>query len=98
MVLQTYQNFIEMTSNVIYIVTLGVGCKCPCKIHLNTQCPPPPDFQTFLHPFNHVALHKNTFFATSCFSAFLERRSYEENPKNSRKRNQSPGVEMFNEE
>ena len=30
-----------MTSNMIYIVALGVGFKCPRKIHLNTQCPPP---------------------------------------------------------
>ena len=29
--------FIEMASNIIYIVALGVGFKCPCKIHLNTQ-------------------------------------------------------------
>ena len=27
-----------MTSNMIYIVALGVGFKCPRKIHLNTQC------------------------------------------------------------
>ena len=26
-----------MTSNIIYIVALGVGFKCPRKIHLNTQ-------------------------------------------------------------
>jgi hypothetical protein len=25
---------------VIYIVALGVGFKCPRKIHLNTQCAP----------------------------------------------------------
>ena len=37
MVFQNYQNFIEMTSNMIYIVALGVGFKCPHKIHLNTQ-------------------------------------------------------------
>ena len=37
MVLQTYQNFIELTSNRIYIVAFGVGLKCPRKIHLNTQ-------------------------------------------------------------
>ena len=42
MVLLTYQNFIEMPSNMIYIVTLGVGFKCPRKINLDTQCPPPP--------------------------------------------------------
>ena len=30
-----------MTSNMIYIVTFGGGLKCPRKIHLNTQCPPP---------------------------------------------------------
>ena len=37
MVLQNYQNFIEMTANMIYIFALGVGLKCPRKIHLNTQ-------------------------------------------------------------
>ena len=37
MVLQNYQNLIEMTSNIIYIVAFGVGFKCPRKIHLNTQ-------------------------------------------------------------
>ena len=37
MVLQNYQNFIEMTSKMIHIVALGVGLKCPRKIHLNTQ-------------------------------------------------------------
>ena len=26
-----------MTSNIIHIVALGVGFKCPHKIHLNTQ-------------------------------------------------------------
>ena len=36
MVLQNYQNFTEMTSNMIYIVAFGVGLKCSCKIHLNT--------------------------------------------------------------
>ena len=41
MALQNYQNFIEMISNMIYIVALGGGFKCPRKIHLNTQCPPP---------------------------------------------------------
>ena len=40
MVLQNYQNFIEMTSNIIYIVALGVGLKCPRKIYFSTQCPP----------------------------------------------------------
>ena len=30
-----------MTANMIYIVAHGVGLKCPRKIHLNTQCPPP---------------------------------------------------------
>ena len=38
MVLQNYQNFTEMTSNMIYIVAFGVGLKCPRKIHLNKQC------------------------------------------------------------
>ena len=38
MVLQNYQNFMGMASNMIYIVALGVGLKCLRKIHLNTQC------------------------------------------------------------
>ena len=38
MVLKNYQNFTEMTSNMIYIVAFGVDLKCPHKIHLNTQC------------------------------------------------------------
>ena len=38
--LQNYRDFIEMTSNMIYIVALGVDFKCPRKINLNTQCPP----------------------------------------------------------
>ena len=41
MLLQNYQNFIKMTSNMIYIVAFGVGLKCLHKIHLKTQCPPP---------------------------------------------------------
>ena len=44
MVLQNYKNFIEMTSNMIYIVALGGGFKCLRKIHLNTQCPLPCSF------------------------------------------------------
>ena len=51
MVLQNYQNFTEVTSNMIYIVVFGVGLKCPRKIHLNTKCVgsplvamAPPDF------------------------------------------------------
>ena len=40
MVLQNHQKLIEITSDMIYIVALGVGLKCPRKIHLNTQCPP----------------------------------------------------------
>ena len=40
MVLQNYQNFTEMTWNMIYIVAFGVGLKCSHKIHLNTKCPP----------------------------------------------------------
>ena len=37
MVLQNYQNLIEMTSNIIDVVAFAVGFKCPRKIHLNTQ-------------------------------------------------------------
>ncbi len=36
-VLQNYYNLIEMTSNILHIIPFGVGFKCPCKIHLNTQ-------------------------------------------------------------
>ena len=39
MVIQNYQKILEMISNMIYIGGLGVGFKCPRKIHLNTQCP-----------------------------------------------------------
>ena len=43
-----------MTSNMIYIVALGVGFKCPCKIHLNTQSPPLPGSKApSAHPSNH---------------------------------------------
>ena len=38
MVLQNYQKKLEMTSNMLYNLGLGVGYKCPRKIHLNTQC------------------------------------------------------------
>ena len=37
MVLQNYKKIIEMTANMIYIVALGVGLKCPRKVQLNTQ-------------------------------------------------------------
>ena len=55
MVLQNYQNFIEVTSNMIYIVAFGGGLKCPRKIHLNTQClslplPPPPPPESLTSP------------------------------------------------
>ena len=36
-ILQNYQTFIEMTSNMIDIVGFGGGLKCPHKIYLNTQ-------------------------------------------------------------
>ena len=36
---KTTNFFLEMTSNVIYVVALGVGFKCPHKIHLKTPCP-----------------------------------------------------------
>ena len=35
--MDVYQNLIEMTSNMIYIVTFGGALKCPRKIHLNTE-------------------------------------------------------------
>ena len=39
MVLQNYQKFIILTSNMIFIVALGVGFKCPRKIHLTPITP-----------------------------------------------------------
>ena len=36
-VLRNYQNFIEITANMIYLVALGLGLKCLRKVHLNTQ-------------------------------------------------------------
>ena len=38
MVIQNCQKFIQMPLNMIYIVAFDDGLKCPCKIHLNTQC------------------------------------------------------------
>ena len=38
MVLQNYQNLIELTSKIFIIIAIGVGFKCPRKIYLNTQC------------------------------------------------------------
>ena len=49
MVLQNYQNFIELTSNKIYFAALGVGLKCPLKIHLNTQWRGPKSPTMWLH-------------------------------------------------
>ena len=37
MVLQNYQSFIEMTSNIIYIVAHGSGLKCPHKMHFGFE-------------------------------------------------------------
>ena len=37
MVLQKYQTFLEVTSNMIYIVAIGGSFKCPHKIQLNTR-------------------------------------------------------------
>ena len=37
MVLQNYQKLLVLTSDMVYIVALGVGFKCPRKIYLNTQ-------------------------------------------------------------
>ena len=59
MVLQNYYNFVEMTSNMIYIVAFDVGFKCPRKIHLNTQCPPP----ALCPP--PMALHAQTLYRTA---------------------------------
>ena len=36
------EKFIEMTSNMIYFVALGVGLKCPRNFHLNFERKVPP--------------------------------------------------------
>ena len=42
-----------MTSNILDIIAFGVGFKYPRKIHLNTQChPPPPLVPTALSAFH----------------------------------------------
>ena len=48
MVLQNYQNFIEIISNMIYIVAFCGDLKCPRKIHLNTQWRSLSIFQIYL--------------------------------------------------
>ena len=65
MVLQNYQNFIEMTSNMIYIAALGVGLKCLRKIHFEHTVPPPTDFQHTPSIFNkHLAVKFLLFINT----------------------------------
>ena len=76
MVLQNYQNVIEMNSNIIYNVALGVGLKCPRKIHLNTQSPPGSDrvkrandiqmrfYKNFLAPLFSLSLSLGHFFSS----------------------------------
>ena len=39
MVLQNYQHFIEMTSNMISIIAFGGGLKCTLKTQLDTMPP-----------------------------------------------------------
>ena len=61
MVLQNYQNFIEMTSNMIYIVAPGGGFTCLHKILVNTQCPLPQNSDVLYEsPLSH------SFFANEC--------------------------------
>ena len=69
MVLQNYQNLIEMTSNIFIIIALGVGFKCLRKIHLNTQCPPPPSWKivtSFMDGPLTVTEVRQLFFTTTC--------------------------------
>ena len=66
MILQNYQSFIETTSNMIYVVALGVGLKCPRKIHLNTQCPPRvfrPSYGPYLHLVSPVTGSRSSTYA-----------------------------------
>ena len=56
-----------MTSNMIYIVALGVGFKCPRKIHLNTQCPSLPSRHSIWMAPNRLIMYLLFLF----FSSFL---------------------------
>ena len=79
MVLQNYQNFIEMTSNMIYTVAFGGGLKCPHKIHLNTQWPPSPassrvKYNTESYFPSLRCTYKITFFIVDFFSLMASSR------------------------
>ena len=69
MVLQNYQNFIEMTSNMIYIVAFGGGLKCLRKIHLKTQCPHPQSLVTAVITLVSITL----FWSCNTFNALILR-------------------------
>ena len=43
----------------IYIVALGVGFKCPRKIHLNTQCGASPGTHPTLETNKQTVMHHN---------------------------------------
>ena len=47
--------YFKTTKIMIYIAAFGVGLKCPRKIRLNTQCPPP-----FFRPPDGPALEGHT--------------------------------------
>ena len=70
MVHQNYQNLIEMTSNIIYIVAFGVGFKCPSKIHLNTQAPPPLLGELCNVWILNNSIHKDFWHLTFCHETF----------------------------
>ena len=70
MVLQNYQNFTEMTSNMVYIVAFGVGLKCPRKIHLSTQCRTPS--QIFQATYSSALMMINHFTIAHSYVIFKE--------------------------
>ena len=84
MVLQNYQNFTEMASNMLYIFAFGCGLKCPHKIHLNIQCPT-------------VASLRFKIYIFQCFFQFLV--PYSKSPlSSSMGANQKPAKIPQNEE
>ena len=73
-VLQNYQNFIETTKNMIHIVALGGGLKCPRKIHFNTQCFILSCLLNFFDPLENHGL--NSWNLTVCYTDWRRNNLY----------------------
>ena len=74
MVLQNYENFIEMTSNLIHIVAFGGGLKFLCKIHFNTQCFILSCLLNFFDPLENHGL--NSWNLTVCYTDWRRNNLY----------------------